>query len=52
MLNLDDMNLTNEEYARLKHMQHKQKQVRQQLKNNQKSQRGFGYTYKEINYDS
>ncbi len=51
MLNPDDMNLTNEEYADLKRRIRKQKQLNQQIKNNIKSQQGFGYTYKEISYD-
>jgi hypothetical protein len=52
MLKLDEMNLTNEEYVRMKSVQRKQKQIKQQVKNNQKSMRGFGYTYKEITHDS
>jgi len=52
MLNPEEMYITNEQYAQLKREQRKQKQLNQQLKNNQKSVRGFGYTYKEINYDS
>ena len=52
MLNPEEMYITNEQYAQIKRQQRKQKEVKQQLQNNQKSQRGFGYTYKEINYDS
>jgi len=42
--------LTNNEYAQLRREQIKLKKLNQQLKNNQKSQRGFGYTYTEIDY--
>lgn len=52
MLNPEEMYITDEQYAQLMREQRKQKQLKQQLKNNQKSQRGFGYTYKEINYGS
>lgn len=50
--NLDDMMLDNEQYAQLKRQQFKQKQLNKQIKQNQKSYLGFGYTYKEINHDS
>ena len=52
MLNPEEMYLTNEQYAQIKREQRKHKKLKQQLQNNQKSMRGFGYTYKEINYDS
>ena len=45
------MPITNEQYAQLKRNERKQKEIKQQLKNNQKSNRGFGYNYKEINYE-
>lgn len=43
---------TLEDYINYKRNIRKQKQLKQQLKNNQKAMRGFGYTYKEISYDS
>lgn len=51
MLNPDDMMIDNEEYRRLKKEQYKQKQVKQQLKKNQKASLGFGYTYQQIKFD-
>jgi len=41
-----------DEYRQYKRQQHKNKELRKQLLNNQKALRGFGYTYKEINYGS
>lgn len=41
-----------DEYREFKRSQRKLKQLKQQIQNNIKSQRGFGYTYKEISYDS
>jgi len=40
------------EYREYKRTQRKMKQLKEQVQNNIKSQRGFGYTYKEINFDS
>ena len=51
MLNLDDMNLSNEEYEKLKKYQYKQKQMKKQLQHNQKAVRGFGYDYKPVIFD-
>jgi DNA-binding transcriptional regulator YhcF (GntR family) len=39
-------------YKQYKHTKYKLKQLREQVQNNIKAQRGFGYTYKEISYDS
>ena len=51
MLKPEDMPITNEQYAQLKRNERKKKEIKQQLKNNQKANRGFGYNYKEINYE-
>ncbi len=42
---------TLEDYIEYKRDVRKQKKLKEQLRNNQKAMRGFGYTYKEINYD-
>jgi DNA-binding transcriptional regulator YhcF (GntR family) len=39
-------------YKQYKQTKYKLKQLREQVQNNIKAQRGFGYTYKEISYDS
>ena len=52
MLNPEEMYITDEQYAQIKRDQRKRKELKQQIKNNQKANRGFGYTYKEINYES
>jgi hypothetical protein len=41
-----------DEYREYKRQQRKNKEIRKQILNNQKAMRGFGYTYKEISYDS
>lgn len=43
---------TLEDYINYKRDIHKRKKIKEQLRNNQKAMRGFGYTYKEISYDS
>jgi hypothetical protein len=40
------------QYVDFKKQTYKYKQLRKQIQNNIKAQRGFGYTYKEIDYDS
>lgn len=49
-MNLDDMQLTNEQYAVLKKQEYKRKKMRETAKNNAKSHQGFGYTYKPIQF--
>lgn len=39
------------QYVDFKKQTYKYKQLRKQIQNNIKAQRGFGYTYKEIDYD-
>lgn len=41
----------NEQYAQQKKTEYKYKKLRETVKNNQKSQRGFGYNYKPIQFD-
>jgi hypothetical protein len=41
----------NEQYAQQKKQEYKQKKMRQQAKDNQKSAQGFGYDYKPIQFD-
>lgn len=43
--------LSNEEYAKRKKTEYKQKKIREQVNKNQKSSRGFGYSYKSISFD-
>ncbi len=38
-------------YKQYKQTKYKLKQLREQVQNNIKAQRGFGYTYKEISYE-
>lgn len=40
------------QYVDFKKQTYKYKQLKKQIQNNIKAQRGFGYTYKEIDYDS
>jgi hypothetical protein len=42
--------LTEEQYAQQKKTEYKRKKMRQQAKNNQKSQHGFGYEYKPLQF--
>mgnify|MGYP006289276793 CR=1 FL=1 len=39
-------------YKQYKQTKYKLKKLKEQVQNNIKAQRGFGYTYKEISYDS
>lgn len=39
------------QYVDFKKQTYKYKQLKKQIQNNIKAQRGFGYTYKEIDYD-
>jgi hypothetical protein len=41
-----------DEYVDFKKQTYRYKQLRKQIQNNIKAQRGFGYTYKEIGYDT
>ena len=43
--------VTDEQYAQQMKKQYKQRKLRETVKNNQKSQRGFGYNYKPIQFD-
>jgi hypothetical protein len=43
---------TDAEYAAQKQQEYKLKKRQEQLKNNNKSQRGFGYTYQEVSYET
>ena len=49
-MNLEDMQLTDQEYASLKKQQYKRKKLREIVKNNAKSARGFGYDYQPIQF--
>lgn len=49
-MNLEDMQLTDEQYSSLKKQQYKRKKLREVVKNNAKSQLGFGYEYKPIQF--
>jgi hypothetical protein len=40
-----------DQYVDFKKQTYKYKQLKKQMQNNIKSQRGFGYTYKEIQFD-
>lgn len=46
------MMLTAEQYAQLKKQQYKNKKIQQQVRNNQKSAQGFGYTYKPVVFET
>lgn len=39
-------------YAQYKQTKYKLKKLKEQVRNNIKAQRGFGYTYEEISYDN
>jgi len=41
-----------DQYVDFKKQTYKYKQLKKQIQNNIKAQRGFGYTHKEINFDS
>ena len=43
--------MDDEQYAQMKKTEYKHKKLRETVKNNQKSQRGFGYDYKPIQFD-
>lgn len=43
--------ITDAEYAQQKQQEYKRKKLRESVKNNQKSQRGFGYDYKPVQFD-
>lgn len=43
--------LTNEQYAKVKRLENQKKKLKEQVRNNQKSFRGFGYEYKPIQFD-
>lgn len=49
---LEDLNLTQEQYVSLKKQQFREKQMRQTLKNNNKSNLGFGYSKQELTYEN
>lgn len=51
-IKLEDMMLPNDEYARLKKMQYKMNQMKEQTRRNIKSQLGFGYNYEPVVFDS
>ena len=44
-------NLTDEEYAQVKKLEYKRKKLREQSRKNIKSQLGFGYEYKPLQFD-
>ena len=43
--------LTQEEFIAMKKEDHQKKKLRKQVQNNIKSQQGFGYDYKPIQFD-
>jgi len=43
--------LTHEEFVAMKKEDHQKKKLRKQVQNNIKSQQGFGYDYKPIQFD-
>jgi uncharacterized protein (UPF0335 family) len=43
--------ITDAEYAQIKQIEYKRKKLREQVKNNAKSARGFGYEYKPVQFD-
>jgi hypothetical protein len=49
-MNIEDMPMTNEQYAHIKKELYKRKKLRQAVKNNAKSARGFGYDYQPIQF--
>ena len=44
-------NLTNEEYAQVKKLEYRRKKLREQSRKNAKSQQGFGYEYKPLQFN-
>jgi hypothetical protein len=49
-MNIDDIPMTNEQYAQMKKELYKREKLRQVVKNNAKSARGFGYEYQPIQF--
>jgi Spy/CpxP family protein refolding chaperone len=47
---IEDIPMTDEQYAQVKQEISKRKKLREIVKNNAKSQRGFGYEYKPIQF--
>jgi hypothetical protein len=50
-MDIENMPMTDEQYATVKKEIYRRKKLRSQLKNNQKSSRGFGYEYKPVQFD-
>jgi hypothetical protein len=49
-MNIDDLPMTNAEYAKVKKQEYKRKKLQEIVKNNAKSARGFGYDYQPIQF--
>jgi hypothetical protein len=49
-MNIEDMPMTNEQYAQVKKELYKRKKLRELAKNNAKSHHGFGYDYTPIQF--
>jgi hypothetical protein len=49
-MNIEDMPMTDEQYAQVKKELYKRKKLRELAKNNAKSSIGFGYEYKPIQF--
>jgi len=49
-MNIEDMPMTDEQYAQVKKELYKRKKLRELAKNNAKSALGFGYEYKPIQF--
>jgi hypothetical protein len=49
-MNIEDIPMTNEQYAQVKKELYKRKKLQEIVKNNAKSARGFGYEYKPIQF--
>ena len=50
IMKFEDMPMTDAEYAKVKKQEYKRKKLREIVKNNTKSQLGFGYEYKPIQF--
>jgi hypothetical protein len=50
IMNLEDIPMTDAEYAKVKKQEYKRKKLREIVKNNAKSAQGFGYEYKPIQF--